>query len=175
MTALTAILFAAAVPMAQADVRGVPSQYTNAVVAVSLPNEDGPQYGIPAGMSVADEVEIDGLSGSISRFRRRRVQGIRMPVAEVSLANGSVVQARPLAEMVAPQPPPPSADGWYADDKTAGNILVLPLGVRAGSAGSVDGQALSVVAVARNIESNDLVVLEDDRGERRSVQVWWTR
>lgn len=163
-----------AIAAATAHASAVPSTYTEAVSAVQLPSEDGPRYGIPANMGVGDEVVVAGETGTISRYRTRRIQGVRVPVAQISLPGGDTVWARPLADMVTAQPPPPAAEGWFADEDPSSNILVIPREVRAGSEVQVDGDALTVVAVARNLESNDVVVVEDDDGERRSLRVWWT-
>lgn len=169
MTALAIAIVAAA-----AHAGAVPSAYTSAVAAVSLPSEDGPQYGIPTDMGIGDEVVVDGSTGTITRFAKRRVQGIRLPVARITLEDGTDIWARPLADMVSAKPAPPAARGWYADEDDQGNILVIPRAVRAGSEVELEGSALLVVAVARNLESNDVVVVEDEAGERRSMRVWWT-
>lgn len=167
MTALTLALFAAT-----AQTGAVPSRYVDAVVAVELPAEDGPSYGIPADMGVGDEVVVEGRRAAITRFRRRRVEGVRIPVAQLTLPDGTTVEARPLADMVTAQAPPPAAEGWFADDEA--DVLVIPKEVRAGSEVQVSSEALTVVAVARNLETHDVVVVEDEDGDRRALRVWWT-
>jgi len=151
----------------------VPSRYLDAVPAVSLPAEDGPQYGIPADMGVGDEVLVEGQLSSVERVRTRRIEGVRVPVAVLETADDQRIEARFLADMVRPMGPPPAAIARFADEGR--RVLLLPGKVRAGSELTLDEHSLRVVAVARNRDSADVVVVEDSAGQRRSHRVQWTR